>query len=303
MPMPKQFDIRATRNQNWLWFRRELLREHGDELGPYGIATYAALACHAGEGETARPSMSTIADMIGASRRKVQECIRQLHELGWVRYEKRERGDGSDTSHRFYLLSCPTDGCECDAHGGCTACTGGANDVHEGCAQDAHHEVEGNGVEGNEESSGGGSARPRGDSAGDSVPDADDVGVSVSLDFLPEEYSVYQSGIQALLDAYDSDQPDELVKKEWEGARFNFHSVVDLARDHEWRKFVAAVVVTGDQADTPNARYLESLLDSFDTDQPNESDEQRSGRPDDPKQRPADNHERIAAAVASASGE
>lgn len=230
-------------------------------------------------------------------------ALRELGEAGYIEKQQRRGEDGHFTGTEYVVYERPLPPSDRDTENPDTE-SPDTDSPDTDCPDTENpsftnkEETKKEGTKG----SGGGSARPRGDSAGDSVPDADDVGVSVSLDFLPEEYSVYQSGIQALLDAYDSDQPDELVKREWQGARFNFHSVVDLARDHEWAKFVAAVVVTGDQADTPNARYLESLLDSFDTDQPNESDEQPD-RPDDPKQRPADNHERIAAAVASASGE
>jgi hypothetical protein len=102
-----QFDVRDTRNKNWLWMRRELLREHGSELGAHGIAVYAAIASFAGANETAYPSMKTIADLIGCSRKTVKRRIKDLHRLGWIAYEKRYRDDGSPTSHRFFLLPCP----------------------------------------------------------------------------------------------------------------------------------------------------------------------------------------------------
>jgi DNA-binding transcriptional MocR family regulator len=102
-----RFDVRDTRNKNWLWIRRELLRKHGDELGAHGIAVYAALASYAGRDNTAYPSMQSMADLIDCSRRTVQRSIKTLHDLGWVGYEQQHKEDGGQTSHLFYLLECP----------------------------------------------------------------------------------------------------------------------------------------------------------------------------------------------------
>jgi len=104
-----EFDVRDTRNSNWLWMRRELVREDGDELGAYGIAVYATLASYADESNTAYPSLGSVADMIGCSRRQVQREIKTLKSLGWIGYEKRSEDSGGYTSHLFYLLECPYD--------------------------------------------------------------------------------------------------------------------------------------------------------------------------------------------------
>jgi len=105
-----EFDVRDTRNSNWLWMRRELLREHGNELGVYGVAVYAALASFADSSNTAYPSIQSIADMVNCSTNKVRESIRQLCKLAWIGYEKRHKESGRQTSHMFYLLECPIDG-------------------------------------------------------------------------------------------------------------------------------------------------------------------------------------------------
>ena len=104
------FDVRDTRNRNWLWMRRELLREHGDRLGVYGIAVYAALASFADESNTAYPSIQSVADMIGCSTNKVRESINQLCQLGWIGYEEQHTDSGRQTSHLFYLLKAPVNG-------------------------------------------------------------------------------------------------------------------------------------------------------------------------------------------------
>ena len=107
--------VRDTRNENWMWARRELIREHGDKLGPYGIAVYMAIAsCADVKAQTARPSYKYIADMIGASRRKVIDAAKTLRELGWI--EVRERNDEkTQKSNTYVLLPAPIEGSAQDA--------------------------------------------------------------------------------------------------------------------------------------------------------------------------------------------
>lgn len=112
------FDVRDTRNSNWLWMRRELLREHGDKLGVYGVAVYAALASFADESNTAYPSIQSISDMVDCSPNKVRESIRNLCRLGWLGYQERQEESGRQTSHLFYLLECPVDGDPSQHEGG-----------------------------------------------------------------------------------------------------------------------------------------------------------------------------------------
>lgn len=132
-----QFDVRDTRNKNWLWMRRELLREHGDELGMRGVAVYAALASFTDSSNTAYPSLNTIAEMLDISRPTVRKAIQDLHRLGWIGYEERTKEDGADTSHMFYLLEAPVE----------NNLGGGGNSVSTGSQADFHHEVERNEVE------------------------------------------------------------------------------------------------------------------------------------------------------------
>lgn len=131
------FDVRDTRNQNWLWMRRELLRQHGDEIGMRGVAVYAALASFADSSNTAYPSLSTIAEMLDISRPTVRKAIQDLHRLDWIGYQERSKDDGADTSHMFYLLEAPVE----------NSLGGGGNSVSTGSQADFHHEVERNEVE------------------------------------------------------------------------------------------------------------------------------------------------------------
>ena len=139
------FDVRDTRNKNWLWMRREMLRRDGHELGAYGVAVYAAIASFAGQEQTARPSLSTVAEMLDCSRKTVKRRLNQLCELGWIAYQPREREDGSKTSHRFHLLQCPYESQSTPPD----SATGGVpSELREGPDSDTGGtEVEGNEVE------------------------------------------------------------------------------------------------------------------------------------------------------------
>lgn len=145
------------------------------------------------------------------------------------------------------------------------------------------------------ESSGSGRAPARDEPSGDSLPDAD-VGVQPSLDWLPEQYDIYKAEIRALMRKYDQDAPDQLVRNQWgRSQNFSFHAVAELADEHPWRHFVAGVVVTANEADRPNPRYLASIIDAL----INPANHERHTS-DDPRQHPAENHQRIAAAIDAA---
>jgi hypothetical protein len=160
-------------------------------------------------------------------------------------------------------------------------------------------EVEPKEVEGREKNSSSGGSTPAhvSPSSGDSLPDAR-VNVDAPLSWLPEDYDVYRSEVQALLQKYSPDQADQLVRRAWGNSRFAFHAIADLCQKHEWSRFVAGVVITGNEANTPNARYLSTLLDKID--EPNDQQPSHERLSDDPKQRPSENHERIAAAIDAA---
>jgi len=291
-----RFDVRDTRNKNWLWIRRELLRKHGDELGAHGIAVYAALASYAGQDNTAYPSMQSMADLIDCSRRTVQRSIKTLHDLGWVGYEQQHKEDGGQTSHLFYLLECP---CESESPPRDTDSHPPVQESHPPCDTDAH-EVETNEVEPQEEEGSSSSAPTREDSpSGDSLPDAD-IEIDPSLDFLPEDYEVYTSSIRTFIGEYAPKQFDQLLKRAWENVPFTWSDSADLVREHDWSVFVAAVVVAANEADRPNLRYLETIIESFNS--PDCPNEHVDGDPKrrDAKQHPASNHERIATAVDAA---
>lgn len=102
-----KFDVRDNRNKNWLWMRREILRQHGEELGTRGVTVYAALASYANQHNTAYPSLGSLADLLGISKTTVRKAINDLVDLDWIGYKERTRNNGAKTTHRFYLLECP----------------------------------------------------------------------------------------------------------------------------------------------------------------------------------------------------
>jgi hypothetical protein len=99
---------------------------------------------------------------------------------------------------------------------------------------------------------------------------------------LPEDYEVYTSSIRAFISEYSPKQFDELLKRAWQNVPFTWSDGADLVRDHNWPVFVAAVVVAGNEADRPNLRYLETIIESFNN--PDQSDEQLTAPDDRPGQ-------------------
>jgi biotin operon repressor len=298
-------ELRDIDNGDFLWMRRNLLREHGDELGVYGIAVYAALASYAGgKGEEyAFPSISTLADLLECSENKVRETIHDLRRLGWIAVEKQETDDGRRMKNRYYFLADPTDPAQ---HEGAPSRDEGTG-VHDMKGEGSRDEGE---VKRKEEkpiagkgSSGGAPARA--DAKGDSVP-ASSVEVEISepdaLALLPPEYSVYEPEVRACMKRYDASEADQLVRNQFgPGHTFSTSSVADLVESHEWPLFVIAVVLTANEAKRPNLRYVRTICQrgvtpSSSTNSNNQP--QSNGR--DAKQEPARNHERIGAAIDAA---
>lgn len=74
--------VRDIRDGGFLWISHEVLRTYGAELGPYGIAVYAALCMFAGRHGESHPSIQAISDLVGASPRKTRAEIQKLVSLG-----------------------------------------------------------------------------------------------------------------------------------------------------------------------------------------------------------------------------
>jgi DNA-binding Lrp family transcriptional regulator len=98
-------EVRDARATPWLWMSKGIFRD-SKELGPYGIAIYAALVSFANGDQQAFPSFNTIANLVHCSRSTVIRTIKKLEALGWIRIEQR-RDERGFSSNVYYLLPDP----------------------------------------------------------------------------------------------------------------------------------------------------------------------------------------------------
>lgn len=77
-------------------------------------------------------------------------------------------------------------------------------------------------------------------------------------DLLPL-YDTYEPVVDSYLEEYEPDRADEVVMNAW-GQIGVSQTIMHLAKNYDFPYFVAGVVITGNEADSPNARYLHSLL-------------------------------------------
>lgn len=73
-------------------------------LGPYAGWAYVIM-CRMAKDGTLFPSMQTLADKAGMSRRKMVSCIEQLESIGLVSKQARATEQGRQTSHIFTVHS------------------------------------------------------------------------------------------------------------------------------------------------------------------------------------------------------
>jgi hypothetical protein len=299
-----QFDVRDQRRGNWLWIRRELVRQHGDRLGTRGIAVYAALACCADyDEEDATPSVSTIADLVDLSRPTVRKAINDLVRLGWLAYKERTREDGSNTSHQFFLLPCPVEN---------DLGEGGGKSVSTPSQMIYHHKNKERSKQ-RESSSSGGAGAGAGSPSGDSVPKKPaKPGAAPPFrgdppDWLPEKDHRFLDAMAECYEQYGQDPEEraadllQLAKNQWwrsaGGGRqpdIEEHTAIQHAKEHPWEKVVAAYVIAR-RADVPQD-YADAVLDR-DFNQPSQSYDGPDNAADDPKQRPAEAKSRIDNAI------
>jgi hypothetical protein len=97
--------IRDKRTTRRFFVDNVILDVYGEQLGPYGLATYMALCRFADiKEQTCYPSIQTIADTIGAGTSKTRESLRTLEELELIHTEHRPR-----SSSIYTLLDPPTE--------------------------------------------------------------------------------------------------------------------------------------------------------------------------------------------------
>ena len=93
--------------------------------------------------------------------------------------------------------------------------------------------------------------------------------------FLPEDDRVYQPTMEDSADEFSPTSVDRLIRRHWGGYRqgkipiSSMSGVLDQVQDDHgdgegFRRFVAAVVIAGDQADTPNLKFVRSTINNFD---------------------------------------
>lgn len=97
-------------------------------------------------------------------------------------------------------------------------------------------------------------------------------------DLLPL-YDTYEPEVNRLLQEHDADEADRLVMQQW-GQVHVSNTILRLAKKTPFPYFVAGVVITKNEADSPNARYLDTLLtaitnlDEHTADDPTEEEQQ-----------------------------
>jgi len=98
--------VRDNRGGNWFWLHNIIVTDYGKEIGPHGIAVYAALACHADKEQQTWVSQKALAEEIGSSRAQVQRELAKLKQLGLVQVDEQMNEHGQ-TSNTYLLLPVP----------------------------------------------------------------------------------------------------------------------------------------------------------------------------------------------------
>lgn len=90
-PLSDRLIIRDSRGGKWFFIDNLLLRgPWGRQLGPFGIAVYAALCLHAGNNnQKSWASYQTLAHLTGMSRRQAIREIKKLEQLSLIHVERR----------------------------------------------------------------------------------------------------------------------------------------------------------------------------------------------------------------------
>lgn len=117
-----EIQVEDKRSGGWYKIQNAFLEDYGAKLGPYGIAVYNALAMYgASRDRGAWPKQSTIAALIGMSRRKVNETLDTLEELQLVTSEQTYKSDGGMSGKRYHLNYVTTMNAVTDSNRGCNS--------------------------------------------------------------------------------------------------------------------------------------------------------------------------------------
>jgi hypothetical protein len=99
--------VHDARQYPWFRLHDAIIDLYGRDLGPIGVALYAALARHANKEGTAYPSLSTLQGYFGLSRPAVIKYLKRLESLQLIAITLRYGHDGDRTSNLYTLLPHP----------------------------------------------------------------------------------------------------------------------------------------------------------------------------------------------------
>jgi hypothetical protein len=102
--MPTTDTLRDRRRAGWFWIHNLVIDHFGAQLGPNGLAVYAALARHADAEGKSWPGIQKLAAETGTSQRTVQRSLRQLEELHLLQVATRTEDNGRTSSNEYALL-------------------------------------------------------------------------------------------------------------------------------------------------------------------------------------------------------
>ena len=98
------FAVRDRRRAHFFTIDNKILDEYGEHLGPYGLAVYMVLCRFANSESTCWPSLQTVADRAGMSRRQVIRKIKSLTELGLIAIISQQDEETGEHRANFYVL-------------------------------------------------------------------------------------------------------------------------------------------------------------------------------------------------------
>jgi hypothetical protein len=113
---------RDRRDPGWFWVDNSIIDRYGADLGPIGIALYAALARHADRDGRAFPAFDTLAKLIGTSRRTAITYLQRMEALGVIAIDAQTDAAGNPIAANIYTLCAIPQQSAGAARGGCRSC-------------------------------------------------------------------------------------------------------------------------------------------------------------------------------------
>lgn len=92
------------RRRDFYLIDNALITAYGRHIGPYAIAVYNCLSCHADKKRESFPSYRTIANETGMSRDTAMRAVQTLVDWNMVRVTIEEKPTGEYANNRYHLL-------------------------------------------------------------------------------------------------------------------------------------------------------------------------------------------------------